>query len=707
VHATQPANISIVLRNLLLWPLLAFAIGLPINSLAPFAALLLGTLILLLARPKSSHSRWIAAGCLAIVGGGSALLEPPAIEEGMNAFVPGYPQSTALQQDLPEPFYKKSVKLFAKTYPHPCNPETLDLPYVRGLGSGNQAARYTAAYAFSSDGLWTGAKYSRRTPSVDFHNIAELRAGFVNDIAYYWYRRCEDLRRTRMPFVVRYDLPTPFGGSELCWTGMVMLQDRQGLHDLSSSAPLCRTLEFEAGPPAIFGVAVKGVDLALKIVPPTWLRAWHIGLEAARVGATLLVLLIFLKPRYVPLALAVAATIASLILIDRYEPEQHVYRYPFGQSVDVRAPLLSAPNFETYRVLPGDMDGFRHAAFARAILWQAAHREFKEAVRGGENVYLYMPGMRYLEAVALAIFGESEFGPIFFASLTAIVLFYFIATFTNAATALVVCAAFLLGPKLLTQPFLLDFDIWLHVYLGHWSDATAALAMMMASAILLRLLEGRVVPTFAALAVPGLLVSIAVFLRANYALVGIAAMVCGLRGLRRSLPPSRLAVVAAGFVFMGTAALHNLAFSGKWVPFTTNIQENISAPPAYWLKALGGVLGIETDGGHARAAIVHQLNLWFFDEQTSLAFVLFRGVALALLLAFALVRTPRTEGNVMLLAIVVAAQLPLPFFLNTGRYGLLAWPCTLIAVVPVLRAATTHALDWSRRWRSTRAAPNR
>jgi hypothetical protein len=72
-----------------------------------------------------------------------------------------------------------------------------------------------------------------------------------------------------------------------------------------------------------------------------------------------------------------------------------------------------------------------------------------------------------------------------------------------------------------------------------------------------------------------------------------------------------------------------------------------------------------------------------------------------------LLKRLRTPANMALLAIIVAAQLPLFFFLNTGRYGLLAWPSTMLGAVLVLRAAAASAVDYSRRWRSIRAAPIR
>lgn len=718
MHVTQSANLSAVLRNLLLWPPLAFAIGLPINSLAPFAALLVGSLILLLASPKSSNSRWQAAASLAVVGVASLLGAPPVIEEGLNAFFPEYPQQAALQQDLPAEFYERSLQLFDATHPPETRCRPLQARFMPRLlkGEGPAGERFARAYAFSADGLWSNAKYSRQTTSVDFHNITDLRAGFVNDLRYVWTRPC--FARSRMPFVVRYDLPASYRGSEMCWTGLVMLQDGKGLRDLSrprtlpGDAEQCMTLTFEAGPAIVLGMAAEGIDLGLRITPPTWLHLWDVGLRGVRLVASLLVLLILFRPSWRSLALSSAAVIASLIVVDRYDPEQHAYVYPFGQSVDITPGAISASNFDKYRILPIGMDGMHHVAYARSILWDARRGDLKEALRGSEDVYIYMPGMRYLEAATLAIFGDSEFGPIFFAALTVLGLFYFIATFVDAITTSLLCAAFLLGPKLLTQPFLFDFGVWLHVYFGHWADGAAAVAFLIGSVILVRLADGRILPTLGALAVPGILISIAVFLRANFGLAAVVVLIVCLQQLRPLLPLPRLAVVAAGFALIGTAALHNWFFGGQWVPFTDDVQENLRGHPVFWAHALSVLLGIPLEASAAaQSLLVKHLKSWLGDlvteEWLRAAFVWLRVAALALVPALVLFKRLRTPANGALLGIIVAAQLPLLFFLNTGRYGLIAWPSTMLGAVIVLRAAAAGAIDHSRKWRSTRAAPIR
>jgi hypothetical protein len=685
------ANISATLRNLLLLPFLAFAIGMPVNSLEGFAALVMSVLVVVFGVPRSRNARLLAIGCLSAIGAAGVILAPPALEEGMNAFVPGYPQDAALRRDLPATVYDKGIQLFDRTYPadHRCDPRPR--PFTCWLNTENrpQGERFSTAYAFSADSVWSGAKYSRRTDSVDFYNVANLRAGFVNDYLYRWYVSRSDLIRTRMPFIVRYDVPQAYAGGELCWSGTLLVADRQGLHDRSTGTRQCQVLSLENGPLSVFALSIKGNDLALRIRPPTGLRLWDVGLKAGRVVSTFLVLLILFKPQYVRLAVATAGVAASVVVLSLYSPDEHAYVYPFGDSRDELRHPITEPTFHSYRVLPPELDGFLYVALGRSILWDALNGDFYQALRGGDDVYYNMPGKRYLEAIMLAVFGDSEFGAVFFASITVVCLFYFIATFVDAFTALILCAAFIVGPRFLTQPFLFDLRLWLHIYLGHWGDGDAAIAFLMGLAILLRLVGRRIAPTVGALMAPGLLISAAIFVRPNFAAAGAAAVLCCLWQLRKSLSLSRLALVVVCFAFTGVAALHNLVFGREFVLFTTAVDVNLMAPPRAWLEAFRGWLGIGTPGfDAARKAVVEHSALWLGDlTEAGLRreFIFLRLAALILVPGLVLIRKLRTPENMTLLALVLVSHLVLLLFLNTGRHGILAWPATLLAAVIVVR----------------------
>ena len=55
-------------------------------------------------------------------------------------------------------------------------------------------------------------------------------------------------------------------------------------------------------------------------------------------------------------------------------------------------------------------DGLVYDGYARVMLQHLLAGDIKEALRGGESVFYFTPGMRYLRVVEHVIFGESYLG---------------------------------------------------------------------------------------------------------------------------------------------------------------------------------------------------------------------------------------------------------------------------------------------------------
>src|SRR5437868_4904264 len=111
--------------NLIVFPFLILALGSPVNKLPEFLALVLGLLILLTASPRRRHATALASVFLIGISILATLMPLPSIEEGSNAFVPGYPQEAALAQALPEKIYATAQQMFVAAHPPEsnCEPE--------------------------------------------------------------------------------------------------------------------------------------------------------------------------------------------------------------------------------------------------------------------------------------------------------------------------------------------------------------------------------------------------------------------------------------------------------------------------------------------------------------------------------------------------------------------------------------------------------
>ena len=60
-----------------------------------------------------------------------------------------------------------------------------------------------------------------------------------------------------------------------------------------------------------------------------------------------------------------------------------------------------------YHALEGGMDGLLHESFAKDIFVNFINGNFVEALKGNEDVYYFMPGMRYFLFLEKLLFGNN------------------------------------------------------------------------------------------------------------------------------------------------------------------------------------------------------------------------------------------------------------------------------------------------------------
>src|SRR6202007_2513438 len=63
-----------------------------------------------------------------------------------------------------------------------------------------------------------------------------------------------------------------------------------------------------------------------------------------------------------------------------------------------------------FRVHDGGNDGLAHEGYARLMLQAVLSGKWKDALRGVEPIFYYMPGLRYFRVLERLVFGDTNFG---------------------------------------------------------------------------------------------------------------------------------------------------------------------------------------------------------------------------------------------------------------------------------------------------------
>jgi hypothetical protein len=681
------------------------ALGLPVNDLFRYALLVIATVLVVAGTVSPRVAPWLAAlAAVALCVLGQILFAAPRIAEGHNVFLvddaevsahareSGNPGSgsplargrtdrgSALVAGLPRAAFRLMAAEFDATYPPARRCARTQVGCWRGQSFPEQT------FAFSADGIFDRAAYSRRVTGIDFSDPVWLRLGFINELGYNWNSQVSDVVRARrdrrslaflhqwtlaMPWFVLYRFPAEFVGSALCWRGEVLWEGADGNFEPVTHADMqCRTLTPADVGRDIFGVAIAH-ELAMRLVP-----TWHLRLR-----------------QLVEPGLALIGSVAALALLVRVRPRRVVLPFALIAVTLVVAMFNDASFLGGVRPFDSGDDGLVYDGYARMMLRQLIAGDVAGALKGVEPVFYFTPGLRYLRAAEHLIFGESYLGYLSLVLLLPFLVFALFRRFLPLRWALALTLVFAAVPVgVLFGSSLLQYVKWAA---RGFADPAAYIFFLAAFVLLLgRLGEGprdRFDRAFGA----GLLFALALFVRPNIApAAGILLAGAGLAALAQR-QYRRVAGLVAGFAAVLGMALHNWVYGGALVLFTTTAElpRLLVMPPSAYLAALAELAHFDVAGEHVARAL-RQIAGWLAGPSEAIAMAPLNAAAILVLLRVALWRG--ADPWLRLTALATLAQHCVALFYPAdGRYHYLTWLLTLLVVAAWLHG---EGLDLVRRW---------
>lgn len=651
--------------------LLVAALGLPINDLFRYALLVVSTVLIVVGTVSTQLGPWLGAvAAVALCVFGQVWLAAPRIEEGHNVFIVDAPGG-ALEASLPPGAFRPMAAEFDAKYPpaRRCDPKTDGC--WRGQGFPD------AAFAFSADGVYQRPGYSRRVSGIDFSDPVWLHLGFINELRYNWNSKVSDLERAsrdrrfwawvhrwtlEMPWFVMYRFPADFVGSDLCWRGNVLWEGAgERFEPIAHGSMQCRPLTTEDVGRRIFGVAIKQ-GLAIRLQPTASITLRQL-----------------LEPG---LALVGAAGVVALLVLGSLQAGRWRRTVlPFALIATTLAVVFfnDASFIGGLRPFESGDDGLVYDGFARTILRHLAAGDIVGALEGGEKVFYFTPGMRYLRAVEHLVFGETYLG---YLSLILLLPFLVFALFRRflplrwALASVVIFAAIPVG--VLFGSSLVQYAKWAA---RGFADPAAYTLFLAGTVLLVGRTSAGPRDRFGAALAAGLLFALALFVRPNIApAAGILLAGAGLAALWQH-QYRRVAGLCIGFLPVLGMALHNWVYGGVFALFTSTATHHTTMvmPPAAYLGALAEVARFDLAGDHLARAI-RQIGGWLAGPSESVMMVPLHAAAIAVL-----VRVAVRDGADPWLRLTAWATLVQQcvglFYATAGRYYYLTWLLTLLVVM--------------------------
>jgi len=637
--------------------LVLLAIGLPINTLADYALLVVLTVAIFFGVVRARPRTWmLAIGVVAIALLGKWLLAPERIDEGHNVFVP----SALLERTLPADVYRTLLAEFDTLYPEAqrCDP--------KAFGCWRSNGTPDRPYAFSADGIWHKTAASRSVTSVDFSNPVWLGLGFINEVQYNWTASTDVKRgerdkrfwmgpqrwRLTMPWYEMVRLPASYVGGELCWRGTLLWEGAAERFAILRGDG-CRPIEPADVGKRIFGSAIKPGTLAMHVTPPLMVRlklfaTWALTIAAA-VGVV--ALLIHVRARRMLLPMLLIGLAGVVIALDD------------GTFIGGLRPL------------DGGDDGLFYDGYGRLILQKLLAGDIWGALEGGEKVYYYGgPGLRYFMALQHIVFGETFLG---YLSLLLAFPFFVLTLFRRFlperwAVALVFLFIAVPVGNLFGTSFIM-YEKWAARV---FADPAAYMLFIAGLAVLVGASR-----SFAASFFGALLLALGIFMKPIVA--PAAAIFLGGAGLAALYIRQwqRVAGLCLGFVFVLSMALHNWVFGKVFVPLSANSGDAnlLVMPPSAYVAAFRALLHGDASG---IGRIVMQLADWLSGPAESYWTIPLNAAGVAIVL-YVVLRGRSFDPWLRLIGVAALGQHLVAFFYNaaTARYHFLTWFLTMVVVM--------------------------
>jgi hypothetical protein len=670
------ARLVAVTAGLTIVGLALLILGVPITDPWRFVLLVGAIMAVCFGQVRPWGARWWLAFAITFgVVAANWLMPSPQIQEGHNVYIPVGENLKVFQDELPAEAQAIMKSLFDRAY----------FINTEGLPGSPDWWQYSAftkpghftehAFAASSDALWQHPKYSRIVDTIDFRSQEQARIGAINLAHYNFYpartkpkqqkphnfSTASRIDRRAMPYFVMAEINANLVGGKTCWRGDVLWEEAEEKFSFAHNDTwMCRPLqEIDVGK-RLFALSItRGSPLEFAVYPPWQLR---LSLWAK------LILQMF----------GVLAVVGALVSFDSFL----VLLLPVGAALStiLTATILWPQFLFGFPTHEGGNDGLTHESFGVYVARAVREGDWTNALRGGEYVFYYMPGLRYFRALEDFLFGDTSYGVALCTMFVPVFLYFFLRRLLPFRLSVALIFLFLFTPVL--ERFGFAQFLYVKEMLKGFPEPLGYAAFLGGLALVARYVPTSIGPPLPG-RMPTLLIGLAfalsVVMRPNLAIAATLVLAFVALWLFFEKRWRELPGMALGFSPVLLLALHNWEFGGKFVPLTSTalISATLQTPPSVYFGALQEVLQRNFTGPDL-TQVVRQLGNWNHWSD------FYRVVAVFVVLWIAVRRStmPSMRG---LAVVALSLQAVLLFYFPAGRYSYLAWLLVFVIFIAAIR----------------------
>ena len=411
--------------------LLIILIGLPVNNFLDFIFLITTLFIISFFQKKNTLLTKLPTLILILLVLSSSLIKQKNIQEAHSIFF-SKKDISVIANFLPNKIIENIKKDYDKIFDTERALKSFGSNHFPNEDNFNNFVFIDYQYAFSSDDIFKKSKYTRKTNFINFNSREDLRIEQVNTLDFNLVFD-KELRR-ELPYYVYYEIPKSYYKSKICGKGNIyftFIKSKEyqvkdlNFKKLQSECIIHTKINHTL---LIIGYSINKTDNL------------EINLEKNSVNLLIFYLLILIKIIFIIYFTKVFFEMKkfskkdiSIFFLTVFSTFLYIYFKDLNLLFGLRY----------YR---GGGDGLFHEFQAYEIVKHIYKYEFREVLKGGEGIFYFMPGLRYLLAVNKIIFGSTAFGYILLTILLPIFLYKLLKNLISEKIAFYLILSFLFIP---------------------------------------------------------------------------------------------------------------------------------------------------------------------------------------------------------------------------------------------------------------------
>lgn len=554
------------------------------------------------------------------------------IEEKNNIFIPNQLNQIKYLKYINKDDYSMLKKEFNYTYDVKKNICKINDPTCWKKLNVDDGISYNINILFKNE------NYSRLISNINHNSLATIRINEVNKLNLNFYEK-NIFTRNELPYFVNYKFPKFLDNSEICFKGKLIL-DKKYIHQKDKK---CIKVNYQK---SYLFYNFNYLEITLKK-----------NIKSLIIEYFLLFLNIFV--------------IFNLFKNSKFNKKEFLYK--------ISIIIISVAGFIYffyrrddfifgYHSLSGGMDGLLHESFAKEIFISLKSGNIISALRGQEDVYYFMPGMRYFLFLEKLIFGNNFYLIYALMIFIPLILYSYLKIFFKTNFSYIVSVLFL---------FLNIPQLGFGASIYYKSLLTAYPEGVLFFFLILSLIFNHNKSYFIA----GLFLAFAVFMRPNFlpfALMFLMAQ-CFILFYKNEI--NRLTKLILGISFILLIPLHNYSFKTDNFYFLTS-SKDITSNKVLTFTDYANTISNKKISEHVVNHLKNVINTGIDKKHV---FIINLLLFINLIISFVVLFKKFSPEEKIFLSCTIFQICPSFFYVNTGRFAIVVWFLILISNLIILK----------------------